>query len=66
MDALTRQWCPADPVIRIQHLASAFLRGRGAEDWAYALEKATEDIMEAKLLQVSMNGPKMLRQMDRT
>lgn len=58
MDVLVRYWDDTtDGIVKTQYLTSCFLGHTCAEDLASAFRKATEEIKQAKILQVSMDGP---------
>ncbi|KAH8032413.1 hypothetical protein HPB51_024605 [Rhipicephalus microplus] len=58
MDVLVRYWDDTtDGTVKTQYLTSCFLGQTCAEDLASAFRKATEELKQAKILQVSMDGP---------
>lgn len=58
MDVLVRYWDDTtDGTVKTQYLTSCFLGHTCAEDLASAFRQATEEIKQAKILQVSMDGP---------
>ncbi|KAH8040727.1 hypothetical protein HPB51_012042 [Rhipicephalus microplus] len=58
MDVLVRYWDDTtDGTVKTQYLTSCFSGHTCAEDLASAFRKATEELKQAKILQVSMDGP---------